>query len=54
MTPMITATWQSLAEQASVEMDGAKLSVLIERLCAALDESRAPRVTQLQALSLPV
>jgi hypothetical protein len=29
--------WQILAEQAGKEMDGNKLSNLIERLCAALD-----------------
>jgi hypothetical protein len=36
--------WQSIAEQASKEMDGAKLSVLVEQLCAAMDErSKGPR-----------
>jgi hypothetical protein len=30
--------WQSIAEQASKEMDGAKLSLLVEQLCSALDE----------------
>jgi len=29
--------WRILAEQASVEIDGEKLTVLVERLCAALD-----------------
>jgi hypothetical protein len=30
--------WHSLAEQASKEMDGAKLSLLVGQLCSALDE----------------
>jgi hypothetical protein len=34
--------WHDIAEQASKELDGKKLAVLIEKLCAALD-SRAPR-----------
>jgi hypothetical protein len=38
MTPNVEISkWQNLAEQASVEIDGEKLSALIERLCAALD-----------------
>ena len=32
--------WISIAEQASVEMDSAKLAILVERLCSALDERR--------------
>lgn len=32
-----TSTWQSLAEQATLEMDGQKLSALVARLCAAID-----------------
>jgi hypothetical protein len=34
--------WHDIAEQASKELDGKKLTVLIEKLCAALD-SRLPR-----------
>jgi hypothetical protein len=34
--------WHDIAEQASKELDGKKLAVLIEELCAALD-SRLPR-----------
>jgi hypothetical protein len=37
--------WKSLAEQASTEMDGAKLKVLVEQICALLDKpgmNRAP------------
>jgi hypothetical protein len=30
--------WKSIAEQACKEMDGAKLSILVEQLCSALDE----------------
>jgi hypothetical protein len=30
--------WYSIAEQASKEMDGAKLSLLVQQLCSALDE----------------
>ena len=30
--------WRSIAEQASKEMDSAKLSLLVEQLCAAMDE----------------
>jgi hypothetical protein len=29
--------WKVLAEQASKEMDGPKLTILIEQLCAGLD-----------------
>ena len=32
-----TLEWKTLAEQASVEMDGAKLAVIVNKLCAALD-----------------
>ncbi len=30
--------WYSLAEQASTEMDSAKLTILVAQLCSALDE----------------
>jgi hypothetical protein len=30
--------WRTLAEQASTEMDPAKLTVLVRKLCRALDE----------------
>lgn len=30
--------WFSIAEQASKEMDAAKLSLLVEQLCSALDQ----------------
>jgi hypothetical protein len=32
--------WQSIAEQASKEMDPAKLTILVEKLCRALDGER--------------
>jgi hypothetical protein len=32
--------WQSIAEHASKEMDSAKLMILIEKLCYALDGER--------------
>jgi len=34
--------WFSLAEQASAELDQAKLMTLINQLCAALDERMKP------------
>lgn len=39
MAPQITdQKWYSIAEQASKEMDSAKLMVLVAQLCSALDE----------------
>lgn len=32
--------WMSIAEQVSVEMDSAKLAILVERLCSALDDRK--------------
>jgi hypothetical protein len=32
--------WQSIAEQASKEMDPAKLMILVEKLCCALEGER--------------
>jgi hypothetical protein len=32
--------WQSIAEHASREMDSAKLMILVEKLCYALDGNR--------------
>jgi hypothetical protein len=32
--------WQSIAEHASKEMDSAKLMILVERLCCALNDER--------------
>ncbi len=39
MAPTVqTSEWKTLAEQASQEMDSDKLMVLVQRLCASLDE----------------
>jgi hypothetical protein len=41
MTPHLgDGDWQSIAEQASKEMDPAKLMILIEKLCCALEGER--------------
>jgi hypothetical protein len=37
--------WLSIAEQASKETDAAKLSLLVEQLCAALDDERTKRLS---------
>jgi hypothetical protein len=34
--------WYALAEQASKEMDSAKLTILVAQLCSALDERNRP------------
>jgi hypothetical protein len=36
--PSQDRNWISIAEQASVETDPAKLAILVKRLCRALDE----------------
>jgi hypothetical protein len=47
MAPSIeTSNWQFLAEQASKETDGKKLSALIDQLCRALDGT-TPKATPL-------
>ena len=38
--------WQTLAEQASKEMDGKKLSMLVAQLCGALDDREKPHASQ--------
>ena len=38
--------WRSLAEQASTEMDTAKLTLLVSLLCAALDERMKPHAVE--------
>ena len=35
--------WQPIAEQASKEMDPAKLAILIEKLCGALEGERSEK-----------
>jgi hypothetical protein len=43
MAPQITdQKWYSIAEQASTEMDSAKLTILVDQLCSALDECGKP------------
>jgi hypothetical protein len=38
--------WQALAEQASKETDGEKLTMLVAQLCGALDEREKPPAPQ--------
>jgi hypothetical protein len=41
MTPHLgDGDWLSIAEQASKEMDPAKLTILVEKLCCALEGER--------------
>jgi hypothetical protein len=42
ITPSEDRNWISIAEQVSVEMDSAKLAILIKRLCSALDDRDGP------------
>jgi hypothetical protein len=43
MAPQITdQKWYSIAEQASKEIDPAKLTVLVGQLCSALDDCGKP------------
>jgi hypothetical protein len=51
MAPQIThPKWYSIAEQASTEMDPAKLTILVNLLCGALDECGKPPVIQMLPL----
>jgi hypothetical protein len=51
MTPHLgDGDWQSIAEQASKEMDPAKLTILVEKLCCALEGERRGK-SQLRATS---
>ena len=47
MAPQVTdQKWYSIAEQASTEMDSAKLTILVDQLCTALDEcDKLPALT---------
>jgi hypothetical protein len=38
--------WQALAERASKETDGEKLTMLVAQLCGALDEREKPSASQ--------
>ncbi|HZS97846.1 MAG TPA: hypothetical protein VFA40_13770 [Terriglobales bacterium] len=42
-TPREDSNWVSIAEQLSIEMDDAKLTILVQRLCCALDARYGPR-----------
>ena len=42
----IDQEWRSIAEQVSTETDSAKLTVLVDRLCRALDEQRKAPLVQ--------
>ncbi len=37
--------WRSIAEQASKEMDSAKLTILVAQLCSALEGGRKKKVS---------
>ena len=39
------ADWRSIAEQASKETDPAKLTILVEKLCCALEGERRSEVS---------
>jgi hypothetical protein len=47
---LVVEGWQSIAEHASKEMDSAKLMILVEKLCYALDGERKQK-SQLAATS---
>jgi hypothetical protein len=56
MAPTVqTSEWKILAQQASVEMDGEKLIVIVNNLCAALDAQsrRKPSVFAMPIISNP-
>jgi hypothetical protein len=36
------SNWVSIAEQLTIEMDQAKLAILVKRLCCALDDRQGP------------
>jgi hypothetical protein len=38
--------WRAIAEQVSKEMDSAKLTILVDRLCRALDEHQKSPLMQ--------
>ena len=43
ITPSEGGNWGSISEQLSLEMDEAKLKILIKRFCRALDARHGPR-----------
>jgi hypothetical protein len=38
--------WYSIAEKVSKEMDSAKLTILVDQLCSAMDEREKPPALQ--------
>ena len=47
MAPQSTdQEWRAIAEQVSKEMDSAKLTILVDRLCRALDEHHKSPLVQ--------
>jgi hypothetical protein len=42
ITPREDSNWVSIAEQLSIEMDEAKLAILVKQLCCALDARHGP------------
>ena len=47
MAPQSTdQQWRTIAEQVSKEMDSAKLTILVDRLCRALDEHHKSPLVQ--------
>jgi hypothetical protein len=55
MAPQVTdQKWYSIAEQASKEMDSAKLTILVDQLCSALDECEKLPALQPSNLSLTI
>ncbi len=42
ITPREDSNWVSVAEQLSIEMDEAKIAILVKRLCCALDARQGP------------
>ncbi len=42
ITSRVDNNWVSIAEQLSLEMDEAKLAILVKQLCSALDARHGP------------
>jgi hypothetical protein len=42
ITSLEDSNWVSIAEQLSIEMDEAKLAILVKQLCCALDARHGP------------
>ena len=46
--------WHDLAEQASQEMNGARLTLLVTQLCAAIDAERESKPLSVTDFRVPV